>query len=130
RASRPIDAVTLVAVSKTVPADVVRAAHELGVDVFGENRAQELIAKSDAVAGCTWHMIGRVQTNKVRALAPRVAMWHSLDRIALADELARREVIAPVLIEVNVGDEPNKGGCARTELDALVAHARGRGLDV
>jgi pyridoxal phosphate enzyme (YggS family) len=122
--------VTLVAVSKTVPAEIVGAARDLGVRVFGENRAQELIAKSDAVANCEWHMIGQVQTNKVRALAPRVAMWHSVDRGALVDELARRGVTAPVLLEVNVGNEPNKGGCAPAELDALLDQARNSGLSV
>ena len=104
---------TLVAVSKTVPVDAVQHAHDAGLDVFGENRAQELVAKSAAISGCEWHMIGRVQTNKVRALAGAVAMWHSVDRVALVDELARRGVTAPVLLEVNVGDEPNKGGCTR-----------------
>jgi hypothetical protein len=122
--------VTLVAVSKTVAAHTVLAARDAGLRVFGENRAQELIAKSNAIDGCTWHMIGRVQTNKVRGLAPLVAMWHTLDRAALADELVRRGVTAPVLIEVNVGGEPNKGGCARDELDALLDHGRAAGLDV
>ena len=102
--------VALVGVSKTVPADVVRRAHDAGLAVFGENRAQELLAKSAEISGCEWHMIGRVQTNKVRALAGTVAMWHSVDRVALVDELARRGVTAPILLEVNVGDEPNKGG--------------------
>ncbi len=120
----------LVAVSKTVPADTVRAARELGVDDFGENRAQELLAKAGSVAGCNWHMIGRVQTNKVRALADTVAMWHSVDRSPLVNELARRSVTAPVLLEVNVGGEPNKGGCAPDDLDMLLDHARERGLAV
>ena len=120
----------LVAVSKTVPIETVRAAHELGLDCFGENRAQELLAKADAVDGCTWHMICRVQTNKVRALSERVAMWHSVDRPALVDELARRSVRAPVLLEVNVAGEATKGGCARDDLDALLDHARERNLDV
>jgi hypothetical protein len=122
--------VTLVAVSKTMPAGAVRLAHDAGLRVFGENRAQELLAKSAEIAGCEWHMIGRVQTNKVRALARVVGMWHSVDRSVLVDELARRGVTAPVLLEVNVGDEPNKGGCARAELPRLLDQARDHGLAV
>ncbi len=116
--------------SKTVAVERVQVAHELGLDAFGENRAQELLAKAGVIAGCTWHMIGRVQTNKVRSLAGRVAMWHSVDRAPLVDELARRGVVAPVLLEVNVADEPSKGGCARSDLDGLLDHARERELDV
>ncbi len=130
RASRASSTVTLVAVSKTVPAATVAMVRDCGVHVFGENRAQELVDKADTVAGCTWHMIGTVQTNKVKSLVARVALWHTVDRVPLVDELVRRGVDAPVLLQVNVGAEATKGGCARAELPALLDYARLRGLDV
>jgi pyridoxal phosphate enzyme (YggS family) len=130
RAARPAGAVTLVAASKTVGADTVRTARDGGIADFGENRAQELVAKASVVARCTWHMIGRLQTNKVRSLAPHVALWHTVDRPGLVDALVRHGVTAPVLLQVNVGAEPNKGGCPPDALDALLEHASRTGLDV
>jgi PLP dependent protein len=125
-AGRDPESVTVVAVSKTVPVAGVRAAYDAGQRDFGENRAQELIAKArDLPSDIRWHMIGPVQTNKVRALASLVAVWHTVDRVA---ELARRGVRAPVLVEVNVGDEPQKPGCSRDALDDLVAAVRDAGL--
>jgi pyridoxal phosphate enzyme (YggS family) len=123
--------VRVVAVSKTIDADMVRAAYDAGQRDFGENRAQELAAKAAVLPpDARWHMIGPVQTNKVRALAPLVAEWHTVDRAALVAELARRRVRAPVLLEVNVGDEPQKAGCARADVEALTATARDAGLHV
>ena len=81
----------------------------------GENRAQELLgqgAGAPIAAGARWHFLGRLQRNKVRALAPWVACWQSVDRAELGDEIARRAPGARVLVEVNLGGEPQKGGCA------------------
>ena len=114
-----------------MPVETVALAYELGLRRFGENRAQELLAKAPVLPDdAEWHMIGAVQTNKVRGLAAHVALWHTLDRRALAVEFARRVPGAPVLVEVNVGGEAAKAGCARDELDALVDEARGLGLGV
>lgn len=130
-AGRDPASVRLVAVSKTVDVARIRAAYAAGLRDFGENRAQELLAKRPELpADCRWHMIGPVQTNKVRALAGHVALWHTVDRDALVDALARRVPGAAVLVEVNVGDEPQKAGCARDALDALLDRARGVGLTV
>ncbi len=131
RAGRAPSSVRLVAVSKTAPAELVQIAYDCGLRVFGENRAQELEAKARRLpTDVEWHMIGPVQTNKVRRLAPIVSLWHSLDRHDLAVELARRAPGAPVLVEVNVGGESAKAGCSRADVDALVDDARALGLDV
>ena len=130
--------VTLVAVSKTQPAEAIREAWAAGQRHFGENYAQEWRAKADALAdldGLTWHFIGGLQTNKVKYLAPRAAWVHTLDREALARELSRRYAAAGatarVLVEVDLGGEAQKSGCAPERVDGLVALARGLpGLEV
>jgi uncharacterized pyridoxal phosphate-containing UPF0001 family protein len=95
----------------------------------GENRAQELLRKTD-VAGARWHFLGRLQRNKVRQLAPWIACWQSVDRAELGAEIARRAPGARVLVEVNLGEEQQKGGCAPAEVAALVDRLRAEGLDV
>jgi len=130
--------VTLVAVSKTQPVEAIREAWAAGQRHFGENYAQEWRAKADALAdldGLTWHFIGGLQTNKVKYLAPRAAWVHTLDREALARELSRRfaaaGTTARVLVEVDLGGEAQKSGCAPERVEALVALARGLpGLEV
>jgi len=130
RAGGDADAITIVAVTKTFGADACREALAAGLVDLGENRAQELVAKAPDVDGARWHFIGRLQTNKVRALAPHVALWESVDRHDLVVELARRVPGAAVLVQVNVSAEPQKGGCDPAATGALVRDAREAGLDV
>jgi pyridoxal phosphate enzyme (YggS family) len=130
--------VTLVAVSKTRPVEAIREAYAAGQRHFGENYAQEWRQKADALADLadlTWHFIGGLQTNKVKYLAPRAAWVHTLDRDELARELGKRYTAAGatarVLVEVNLGGESQKSGCAPDRVDGLVALARGLpGLEV
>jgi pyridoxal phosphate enzyme (YggS family) len=129
RAGRDPADVTLVAATKTVDAARVQEVVEAGVVDVGENRAQELLRKTD-VAGARWHFLGRLQRNKVRQLAPWIACWQSVDRAELGAEIARRAPGARVLVEVNVGEEQQKGGCAPAEVAALVDRLRAEGLDV
>ena len=137
-AGREPDAVRLVAATKTVPADRVAEAVALGVRDVGENRAQELLAKADALTAAPapaaievcWHFLGRLQRNKVRSLAGSVAWWQSVDREALGVAIARHAPGARVLVEVNLGGEPQKGGCAPTEAGRLVDTLRELGLRV
>ena len=100
--------VTLVAVTKTHPPAVVRAACAAGLSVFGENYVQEWAAKREALAelGIAWHFIGHLQKNKAKDVAGRVALIHGVDSLGLAQALDRRAA-APqdVLVEVNVGGE-------------------------
>ncbi len=116
----------LLAVTKTWPAAVVRDAYALGLRDFGENYAQELAEKADALAdlaGLRWHFIGHLQRNKARVVAPRVAAVHTVDGPPLAAELARRAAAAgrvlEVFAQVNVGGEAQKSGCAPAEAAAL-----------
>lgn len=135
RAGRDPADVTLVAASKTVPAERVAEAVGLGVIDVGENRAQELVAKADTVADMTeasvcWHFLGRLQRNKVRGLASRVTWWQSVDREALGSTIARHAPGARVLVEVNLAGEPQKGGCAPADAGPLTDRLRGLGLRV
>ena len=129
RAGRDPGAITLVAATKTVDVARVQQVVDAGVVDVGENRAQELLAKT-AVEGARWHFLGQLQRNKVRQLAPWVGCWQSVDRAELGAEIARRAPGARVLVEVNVGEEPQKGGCAPAAVPALVDALLADGLDV
>jgi pyridoxal phosphate enzyme (YggS family) len=133
-AGRAPDAVTLVAVSKTVPLEAVEAALAAGQLVLGENRAQELRTKAEAFASRApapiWHFVGQLQRNKVRLVAPYVTCWQSIDRAELGPELARFAPEARVLVQVNVGAEPQKAGCDPASAPGLVDELRAGGLDV
>lgn len=122
--------VILLGVTKTHPPELARAAVELGLLDLAENRVQELLAKRTEVPGARWHLVGQLQRNKVRDLIGQHVLIHSVDRRSLADELSRRaaraEVVQRVLVQVNVGDDPAKGGCDLTETADLVAYARSR----
>jgi pyridoxal phosphate enzyme (YggS family) len=132
--------VTVVAVTKGFGPEAMVAAVEAGLVDVGENYAQECAGKIGPVLdrlaadGVTarprLHFIGRLQSNKVRLVAPHVALWQSVDRASLGVEIARRVPGAAVLVQVNVSDEPAKGGCAPGEVDGLVARLRDLGLDV
>lgn len=127
-----VDRVRVLAVTKGFGADAVDAALAAGLTEIGESYAQELVAKRPEVSGsgATWHFIGRLQTNKVRQLAGVVDVWQSVDRATLGDELAKRVPGARVLLQVNVSDEPQKGGCGPHEAPALVNRFRKQGLEV
>lgn len=129
--------VAILAVTKGFGADAVRAALGLGLTAVGENYAQELVAKAaeleaGPVAGVvpTWHFLGRLQRNKVRHLAPIVAVWESVDRPELVAEIARRAPGAVVMIQANLSGEPQKGGAPLDEVPDLVSRARDAGLVV
>jgi len=118
------DAVTIVGVTKGQPAEVCQAAVSLGLAVLGENRVQEALGKMDQVPGAVWHLVGHLQTNKVRH-AHRFALIQSLDSVRLASALAERGG-AEVLLEVNVAREAQKHGVPPEE--ALTTAARVAGL--
>ncbi|MGI9644821.1 MAG: YggS family pyridoxal phosphate enzyme [Ilumatobacteraceae bacterium] len=124
--------VAVVAVTKGFDRRAVDAAAEAGCSAIGENYAQELLSKREAVEGhgLDVHFIGRLQSNKVRQIAGVVGRWSSLDRASVIDEVARRAPGGRVLIQVNATDESGKGGCLPDEVAALVARATARGLVV
>ncbi len=104
------DDIVIVAVTKGFGAETCRAALAAGLRVLGENRVHEAILKMDEVPDAEWHLIGHLQTNKVRQAAGRFALIHSVDSVRLATELARVEPQQAVLLEVNVAREPQKHG--------------------
>ena len=127
-AGRDPASVRLVAVSKTQPLEAVRAAAAAGQVLFGENYAQELREKAAALPELEWHFIGALQGNKARVVVGRAALIHTCDRAALARELSKRAaglgITQRVLLEVNVGREPQKGGALPEEVAALLAAVR------
>jgi pyridoxal phosphate enzyme (YggS family) len=104
------DELVIVGVTKGFGADTCRAALAAGLQVLGENRVHEAILKMDEVAGAEWHLIGHLQTNKVRQAAGRFTLIHSVDSVRLASELARVKPDQAVLLEINVAREPQKHG--------------------
>jgi PLP dependent protein len=125
-----LDRVTIVAVTKGFGPEAARAAVEAGLTDIGENYAQELVAKADAVDGARWHFLGHVQRNKLSSLVPHVTLWHGIDRISIGEALVVRSPGAAVLVQVNVTDDDNRNGCRRDEVDDVVAGLRGLELDV
>ncbi len=132
RANRPAGAVTLVAVSKTHPAEAVAAALEAGQLVFGENRVQEAAGKFPALRPA-WpalrlHVIGGLQTNKARDAVRLADVIESLDRpklaAALAEAMAKEGRRPDLLVQVNTGDEPQKAGIPRAEAEGFLRACR------
>jgi PLP dependent protein len=125
RAGRHPEEITLVAVSKTFPAEAIRAAFEAGLRHFGENRVQEWESKRPLLADlkATWHLIGHLQSNKARRAATLFDRVDSADSVAVAQKLdaaaAAEGKRSQVLIEVHLGDEATKSGAAETDLPAL-----------
>jgi len=137
RAGRDPTEVVVVAVTKGFPVERIREALGVGLRILGENRVQEALPKIDEIgpADVDWHLIGHLQTNKVKFIEGRFRMVQSLDSVGLAEALDRR-MPSPldVLIEVNVAQEPQKTGASPADLPALAAavnaaeHLRLRGL--
>lgn len=138
-AGRRRDEVKLIAVSKTKPESDILEAYRCGIRDFGENKVQELLRKKEVLPeDIRWHLIGHLQTNKVRQIVGNSCLIHSVDSVRLADtidtESAKKGIVTDALLEVNVGREPTKYGFA-PEIDAEVLerfaqyrHLRIRGL--
>jgi pyridoxal phosphate enzyme (YggS family) len=130
-AGRSAQSVTLLAVTKAQPPAVVRAAAGCGLRHFGESYLQEALGKLDALQdpGLTWHFVGRLQSNKTRAVAERFAWVHALDRLKTAQRLsAQRSPHAPplnVCLQVSLGGEVSKGGVAAAQLPELAGAVAG-----
>jgi pyridoxal phosphate enzyme (YggS family) len=125
RAGRDPGTIRLIAVTKTVPLERIRDAIALGLRTFGENRVQEAVPKIEALAaeGCEWHLIGHLQRNKVKDIPGHFAMVQSVDSVRVVDALGPRVGMPlDVLIEVNIGEEPQKTGALPTDVP-LVAEA-------
>lgn len=123
--------VRLVAVTKGHDAKAVEAAAAAGVLDVGESYAQELVRKAEEVGPAVrWHFIGGLQRNKVRMVAPFVHLWQSVDRLALAGEIARRAPGAAVLVQVNLSGQEQQGGCPPERVASMVDGCTDLGLEV
>jgi len=125
KAGRRPEDILLLGVTKTVDVETMQKAYDLGITHFGENRVQEYLKKSDIInRECHWHIIGRLQTNKVKYLDQRITLIHSLDRMELAEALQMRgqkiNYVFPVLIQVNVSGEDTKAGISPDDLKNFV----------
>ncbi len=137
-AGRPADAINLVAVSKTRSAEDIEPLILAGQRSFGENRVQEAAAKWPELksrhSGIELHLIGQLQSNKADEAVALFDVIHSLDRISLATALGKAMCVQgrriPCFIQVNIGAEEQKGGCAVDALPELLAIAREQGIDV
>lgn len=121
KAGRSGSDIKLICVSKTVPAERVMEAYDSGERAFGENRVQEYLEKSEKMPkDIDWHIIGRLQTNKVKYIINNVCMLHSLDRLNLASELqkelVKKDAYLDVLIQINTAEEETKAGFLPAEI--------------
>lgn len=130
RAGGDADKVRLIAITKGFGPETVEDAFAAGLSDLGESYVQELTEKAQAAPAARWHFVGRLQRNKVRKAAGYVTLWHSVDRLSLGAEIARRAPGAAVLVQVNLTGEPTKAGCSVDELPGLVDGLREQGLDV
>ena len=127
RSGRKRDDITLIAVTKTHGVDVMNEAIRLGVTDIGENKPQEVRDKFENVLPVKWHLIGHLQTNKVKYVIDKVCMIHSVDSIKLMDEIERQaqkhNLVMDVLIQINISGEETKSGINKDELEDLLIHA-------
>lgn len=125
RSGRQPEDITLIAVTKTLPVDVINAAIGFGVADIGENKVQEVTDKYEQVmGGPKWHLIGHLQTNKVKYIIDKVALIHSVDSFRLAEEISKRAekagLIMDILVQINVAEESTKFGLSVEEVTELV----------
>lgn len=125
RAGRKRDEVTLIAVSKTKPVEMLQEVYMEGIRDFGENKVQELCQKIEVLPeNINWHMIGHLQTNKIKYIVGKTRLIHSVDSLKLAEEIQRlaekRDVDVDILVEVNIANEESKFGISKEEVIDLV----------
>lgn len=135
----PRDNITLIAVSKTKPVEMLQEIYDAGCRNFGENKVQELVDKYEKMPkDICWHMIGHLQRNKVKYIIDKVSLIHSVDSLRLAEtiekEAAKKNIIVDILIEVNISKEESKYGVFPEDLEELLItvsqfqHVRVKGL--
>ncbi len=119
--------ITLIAVTKTHSPERINEAIDLGVTDIGENKVQEILDKFDKVKPVRWHLIGHLQTNKVKYIIDKVSLIHSVDSIKLMDEIERQaklhDTYMEILIQVNITGEETKFGISPDEIDTFLRHA-------
>ncbi len=139
RAGRSRDEVTLIAVSKTKPISMIQEVLDTGILDFGENKVQELTEKYDVFpTDLQWHLIGHLQSNKVKYIVDKVVLIHSVDSLKLAEQIekeaAKKDMICNILIEVNIAREDTKFGVLAEDVESIIQeisklkHIRVKGL--
>lgn len=127
RSGRMAEDITLIAVTKTHSPEIINEAIDAGVTDIGENKVQEIMEKYDSVKPVRWHLIGHLQTNKVKYIIDKVHMIHSVDSIKLMDEIERRaeehNISMNILIQVNISGEETKFGIRPDELETMLSYA-------
>ncbi len=127
KSNRTLDDVTLIAVTKTYSPDAINEAIDNGITDIGENKVQEIVEKYDYVKPVRWHLIGHLQTNKVKYIIDKVHMIHSVDSIRLMDEIEKQagkhNVTMNILIQVNISGEESKFGISPDEIEDMLIHA-------
>lgn len=124
-AGRNPDEVAIVAVTKGFGVEVCREALAAGLHVLGENRVQEALSKMEVIEGARWHLIGHLQTNKVKQAAGRFALIQTIDSARLAEAIARHAPHQSVLVEVNIAREPQKSGVSPDQALELIKTVAG-----
>lgn len=136
KAGRKPEDITLIAVSKTKPVEMVQEVYNEGIREFGENKVQEIVTKSQVLPDdIHWHMIGHLQRNKVKQVIDKACLIHSVDSIRLANQISedaiKKSIIVPILLEVNIANEETKYGFTFAETEAaLLEIAKLPGLNV
>lgn len=126
KSGRKREEVTLIAVSKTKPSEMIHTLYNAGIRDFGENKVQEILTKGPVLPfDIRWHMIGHLQRNKVKQVVTKTCLIHSVDSLRLAEEIeheaAKHNIVVPILLEVNVAGEESKFGLTKEEtLDLVV----------
>ena len=126
--NRDLSEISVIAVTKTVPVERIEQAVVAGLRVLGENRVQELNEKYSRLPGVEWHLIGHLQSNKVKYIVDKIALLHSLDSISLAEEIDKRMAqwgrAMDVLVQVNIADESTKFGIEPAETEEFIDKIR------
>ncbi len=117
--------ISLIAVTKTIDADIVNHSITLGIKQIGENKPQEIVRKQPLIDdGVAWHMIGHLQSNKVKMIIDKVKLIHSVDRLSVVNEIEKRAAninkVVDILVQVNIGEESQKSGVDITGVKALI----------
>ena len=129
RAGRNPEDITLIAVSKTKPVEMIQEIYDCGIREFGENKVQEICTKSEILPkDINWHMIGHLQRNKVKQVIDKSCLIHSVDSLRLADEISsqavKKGIEVDILLEVNIANEATKYGFMKEEVFDAVDYIR------
>ena len=124
KANRKIDDIDIIGVTKTIDIERIKILRELGINTFGENKAQEFLEKYDEIDNVSWHFIGNLQTNKVKYIIDKVKLIQSVNSFRLLEEINKRalnsNIVMPILLEINIANEQSKHGLMEQDLPYIL----------